>query len=317
MEKHSEAPPNERTVRSGARAGTTRARRLRTPIRWFGGRGRIVPKLLPLVPPHTIYVEVFGGGASLLLAKEPSVIEIYNDRDSGLVSFFRVLRDPPMFARFYELVALTPYSREEYEFCRDTWEEATDDVERAFRWFVVARGSFAGIFGIGWGRAVTSSARGMVSTSSAWLTALRALPAIHERMMRVQIEHADFREVLCRYDAPETFFHIDPPYLPETRRRGGYTHELTLEDHKDLVEIVLALQGKAMVAAYDHPIYAPLDAAGWHRHDFRVTCSAAGRTKATGLLGEGTVSLRQPRVETIWLSPNCLPPEVTQSCDDV
>jgi DNA adenine methylase len=315
METNSQVAQTERTKTSRQGAEKTRSRRLRTPIRWFGGRGRIVPKLLPLVPPHSIYVEVFGGGASLLLAKEPSVIEVYNDRDSGLVSFFRVLRDPRMFARFYELVALTPYSREEYDFCRDTWEEATDDVERAFRWFVVARGSFAGIFGIGWGRAVTSNARGMVSTSSAWLTTIKALPAIHERMMRVQIEHADFRQVLQRYDTPETFFHVDPPYLPETRRRGGYRHELTFDDHVDLVELVLRLQGKAMVAAYDHPVYAPLDAAGWRRHDFSMTCSAAGRTRASGLLGEGSVSLRQPRVETIWLSPNCLSAEPIPSCD--
>jgi len=299
----------ERISRSGQRKGMNSTRRLRTPIRWFGGRSRIVSKLLPLVPPHSIYVEVFGGGASLLLAKEPSVVEVYNDYDSGLVDFFRVLRDPQGFARFHELAMLTPYSREEYDFCRATWEECGDDVERAFRWFVVARGSFAGIFGIGWGSAVTSHARGMASTSSAWLTTLNALPAIHERMMRVQIEHADFRHVLRRYDTRETFFHVDPPYVPETRRKGGYRHELTLDDHRELVEIVLGLQGKALVAAYDHPIYAPLDAAGWHRHDFPVTCSAAGRTRASGLLGQGAVSLRQPRVETIWLSPNCVQPE--------
>jgi DNA adenine methylase len=106
-------------------------------------------------------------------------------------------------------------------------------------------------------------------------------------------------------DTPETFFHVDPPYLPETRKRGGYRHELTLDDHRELVEVVLKLQGRAMVAAYDHPIYAPLDAAGWRRHDFKLTCCAAGRTRASGLLGEGSVTSRQPRVETIWLSPNC------------
>ena len=243
----------------------------------------------------------------MLLAKEPSVVEVYNDRDSGLVGFFRVLRDPQKFARFHELVMLTPYSREEYSFCRDTWEECNDDVQRAFRWFVVARGSFAGIFGIGWGSAVTSNARGMVSTSSAWLTTLNALPAIHERMMRVQIEHADFRRILQRYDTPETFFHVDPPYVPETRKSGGYRHEMTLDDHRELVETVLGIEGKAMVAAYDHPVYAPLDAAGWHRHDFPVTCSAAGRTRSSGLPGKGIASMRQPRVETIWTSPSCLP----------
>lgn len=108
----------------------------------------MVAKLLPLIPPHKIYVEVFGGGASLLFAKEPSPVEVYNDLDSGLVNFFRVLRDPGKFEKFYRKVCFTPYSREEYCFCRDTWGECKDDVERAYRWFVVARMSFSGKFGL-------------------------------------------------------------------------------------------------------------------------------------------------------------------------
>lgn len=124
-------------------------------------------------------------------------------------------------------------------------------------------------------------------------------------MMRVQIDHADFRHILQRYDTPDTFFHVDPPYVPETRKGGGYRHELTLDDHRELVAAVLRIQGKAMVAAYNHPVYAPLDAAGWRRHDFSITCSAAGRTRLSGLLGERVVRTAQPRVESIWISPNC------------
>lgn len=57
------------------------SKRLRSPIVWFGGKGHIVNKLLPLIPSHKIYVEPFGGGANLLIAKEPSPVEIYNDLD--------------------------------------------------------------------------------------------------------------------------------------------------------------------------------------------------------------------------------------------
>jgi len=70
--------------------------RLRSPMWWFGGKGKMVKKLLPLIPQHKIYVEVFGGGASLLFAKEPSPVEVYNDLNSDLVNFFRVLRDPKL-----------------------------------------------------------------------------------------------------------------------------------------------------------------------------------------------------------------------------
>jgi len=69
-----------------------------------------VRKILPFFPPHRIYVEPFGGGASLLLAKQPAEVEVYNDIDSGLVCLFRVLRDPDKFAQFYKKACLTPWT---------------------------------------------------------------------------------------------------------------------------------------------------------------------------------------------------------------
>jgi DNA adenine methylase len=125
--------------------------RLRSPIVWFGGKGAMVAKLLPLIPEHRIYVEPFGGGASMLVSKEPSAVEVYNDINSGLVNFFRVLRDSRQYGRLRRLAALTPYAREEFDFCRETWADAEETVERAYKWFVVARMSFSGIFGNSWG----------------------------------------------------------------------------------------------------------------------------------------------------------------------
>jgi len=61
------------------------AKRLRSPIVWLGGKGHMIAKILPLLPPHKTYVEPWGGGASILIAKPPSEIEIYNDLDSDLV----------------------------------------------------------------------------------------------------------------------------------------------------------------------------------------------------------------------------------------
>lgn len=99
-----------------------------SPITWFGGKGMMASKILPYFPEHHTYAEPFGGGASMLFAKPPSPVEVYNDMDSGLVNFFRVLRDPEAFERFHHLAALTPYSREEYCHCRSTWESAKGEL---------------------------------------------------------------------------------------------------------------------------------------------------------------------------------------------
>jgi len=279
---------------------------LRSPIIWFGGKGNMVAKLLKFIPSHRTYVEVFGGGASLLFAKEPSPVEVYNDIDSGLVNFFRVLRDKDKFQKFYEKVCLTPYSREEYNYCRATWQNCEDEVERAYRWFVVARMSFSGDFGHSWSFKVTASCKGMAASCSAWLSVIEELPLMHQRFMTVQIEHKDFRDLIRTYDTKDTFFYLDPPYVPETRSWGKYKHDCTDKDHKDLVEILLNIKGKAMLSGYANRIYKRLEDEGWIRHDFETTCHAVGRTKQTGILGEGTAKEKHKRVESIWLSPNCL-----------
>lgn len=260
-------------------------------------------KLLALLPRHRTYVEVFGGGASLLFAKEPAMVEVYNDLDSGLVNFFRVLRDPEKFAKFYHLAVLTPWSREEFDYCRKTWQDVEDEVERAYRWFVVARMSFSGDFGRSWSASVTHSHTGMASTTSKWLSILQEMPVIHERIMRVQIEHQDFRRLIPHYDTPETLFYLDPPYVPTTRKEGKYDHEMSLADHAEMVEVLLNIKGMAILSGYAHPVYDKLEKSGWQRIDYPTSCHAVGRTRHTGVIGPGSASEKHARVESVWLNP--------------
>lgn len=277
--------------------------KLRSPIRWFGGKGMVAKKIIALFPPHRTYVEPFGGGASVLFAKKPSPVEVYNDIDSGLVNFFRVLRDPAKFERFHQLVALTPYSREEYYFCYEVWESHEDDVERAHLWYTRIRQSFSGDFGGGWSSIIIGSSRGMAGTVSKYLSAIELLPAIATRLQRVQIEHVDWRRILERYDTEDTLFYLDPPYVLETRRGTRYAHELTIADHHELVQQLLALIGKAVLSGYQHSAYEPLEKAGWSRHDYPTVSHAAGHTRATKILGPGSGKRMQSRVESVWVKP--------------
>jgi DNA adenine methylase len=261
----------------------------------------MVSKLLPYVPDHRIYVELFGGGASMLIAREPSPIEVYNDLNSGLVNFFRVLRDGKQFKQFKRLAALTPYAREEFDLCKSSWREVSDPIEQAHRWFVVARMSFGGNFH-SWGYGVTGSARGMASQVSRWLGAIEMLPEVSARMLRVQIENKDAFDLIECYDDPDTFFYLDPPYVLSTRKGGGYEHELSDASHRRLVDVLKSIKGKAMLSGYSNPIYAELERAGWQRRDWETICSLSGRTRLNGLMGEGAVKQKQKRIESIWFN---------------
>jgi DNA adenine methylase len=260
----------------------------------FGGKRYLADEIVSLMPPHEVYVEVFGGGAAVLFAKVPSPVEVYNDIDFELVNFFRVLRDPVKFEEFCRQVSLIPYSRAEFEFYRDL--EPCDDVERAVRTFVLIAQSFDGRK-LSWSYSLTSDMR----PSQRYFNRIKELPLIHARLQNVCIENADFRQIIERYDSEESLFYMDPPYIEEVRRsKKIYDFEMGLEDHRDLVDMLLKIKGSVILSCYYHDVYAPLIGAGWERRDYEVFCWSVGRTRGTGIKGEGALAAHK-RVETVLI----------------
>jgi DNA adenine methylase len=268
--------------------------KIATPFPWFGGKAAHTAWILRYVPPHTRYIELFGGSGALLFAKDPVPYEVYNDLDEGLIGFFRVLRDPALFPEFFRRVQLWPYSRAEFEEARQTWADQTDPVERALRWYVVARQAFSGNFPTGGFKvAYHETANGRAADVHKWQSALQALPAFHARILRVVIEHQDWRDLLPLYDTPDTLWYCDPPYVPETRRSGTYQHELTTADHDALVDRLMTVTGMVILSGYAHPLYDPLVQAGWRKVVKEVPLRANNRRLTTG----------QRRAEVLWINP--------------
>ena len=99
-------------------------------LRYHGGKWRLAPWIISHLQPHRIYVEPFGGSASVLLRKPRSHSEIYNDLGGEVVNLFRVLRQPAQARELVRLVRLTPYSRTEFD---DSYITAADPIEQARR----------------------------------------------------------------------------------------------------------------------------------------------------------------------------------------
>jgi len=279
--------------------------KLRSPITYYGGKGNLISKLLEYVPLHEYYLEVFGGGASLLFAKESVEAEVYNDIDGELVNLFRVIRDH--FDEFYKKVALTPYARGEYLFCKETYKDCEDPVERARRFFVALRQGFSGQAEAGWRYSLKSKKAGLFASISSWLSTIEMLPYIYMRLMYVQIENLHWRECMEKYNDWEWagFFYLDPPYLPDTRRKpSAYRFEMTRKDHEEMVEWLLTKsKTKVMLSGYDNDLYFELEKAGWKKVCFDVGCHAVGKTRQTGILGDGaTLEKDQRREECIWVN---------------
>lgn len=268
---------------------------LKPPIPYFGGKRLITPTLMELIPPHKTYVEVFGGSGTLLLAKPVSDVEVYNDIDSRLVNFFKVMQNPETYAEFMHMLEWTPHSR---ELKYDAWENKDEGtaVERAHAYFVIITQGFSGKFEGSWGYVVGDKRHETVGRKE-------RLRAFHRRIMvdEVRIENDTWQKIVDRYDRPETFFYMDPPYVASTRRSGKYAFEMSESEHIELVDRILELSGKVLLSGYAHEIYKPLVDAGWGVVEEEVPCSAAGRVKGSNLMGEGAVEREgQTRTETMW-----------------
>lgn len=85
--------------------------KVRSPVTWFGGKSRLASKIIAQFPEHHTYCEVFGGSGAVLLAKEPSKVEVFNDVDDSLVNLFRVLRDSELCRQLQRACESTLYAR--------------------------------------------------------------------------------------------------------------------------------------------------------------------------------------------------------------
>lgn len=259
----------------------------RPAVRYHGGKWLLAPWICSHFPEHRIYVEPYGGGASVLLRKPRSYAEIYNDLDGEIVNAFRVLRDHGDELR--RAVELTPFSRDEF---RQSYEPSGDPLEQARR--TILR-SFMG-FGSGAASGNNTGFRANSNRSGTtpahdWKNYPDQIPSLINRLRGVVIENRDAIEVMRTHDSAETLHYVDPPYVHETRNKlqsrteqTTYKHELDDAQHMALAEALHELRGMVVVSGYRSAMYDSLYA-DWYRLDRKALADGAGS-----------------RVESVWMS---------------
>jgi DNA adenine methylase len=264
-------------------------------LRYHGGKFRLAPWILSFFPRHTVYVEPFGGAASVLLQKPRVGAECYNDLDGTIVNLFRILRDPERALELQHLVELTPFARDEFDWA---YEPATSDMDLAHKTIIksfMGHGSDSATRGCrtGFRSKLTD---GRVLPAVEYSTWPEAIPAFTRRLRGVVIENRNALEVIERMDSTSTLIYADPPYCHSTRsaimgrsaKTHGYRHEMTDDDHRQLAAVLHKCVGMVVLSGYPSDLYDQELFADWVRYERRAVADGA-----------------KIRTEVVWLNRSC------------
>ncbi len=275
---------------------------LTQPLKWHGGKYYLRKWIVGLMPAHLHYVEPFFGGGGILLARDPErdwmstdgkkltaalqgCSEVANDIHGELINFWRVLQSPEDFQAFSQRIALTPFSEAEFDEALERARGADSSatvVQRAVHFFILARQSRQGLM-----RDFATLSRNRTRSRineqvSAWLNVVEGLADVHERLRNVVILNQSATDVIRKQDGLSTLFYCDPPYVHETRSTTGqYAHEMTEQQHCELLDVLASIQGKFMLSGYPSELYSKWEQRhGWTRHEFLIDNKAAsGKVK--------------------------------------
>ncbi len=247
----------------------------------------MAPWIVSHFPKHTTYVEPFGGAASVLMRKERSAVEIYNDLDGEIVNLFRVLRDRSQGKELIRLLALTPFARDEFD---ESYTPAEDPIEQARRTVVRAFMGYHSLRNNNSGFRLGQNNGKEYFPPKTWTKIPKSMEFTIERLQGVLIENKPAADLIQAHDHPDTLFYIDPPYLGSTRNypESGYKYEMRDEDdHIELAEVLKSHQGMVIISSYPNDLYAR------HYGDWKY-------------FDKITRNRGKQRVERLYISPNAI-----------
>jgi DNA adenine methylase len=213
-------------------------------LAWVGGKSHLTDRIIPLLPEHRCYCEVFAGAAWMLFRKEESQVEIINDINSDLVTLYRVVKHH--LEEFVRTLKWLLVAREEFERFLDTEPATLTDIQRAARFYYLMK--------TGYGARLRSQSFGVAVSAPSRFNLLRIeeeLSAAHLRLARVYVEHRPFQDVIERTDRPDTLFYLDPPYWGH---EDDYGKDIfSREDFTVLRDQLAGIKGRFVMSINDTP----------------------------------------------------------------
>ena len=218
---------------------------MKTPITYYGGKQQLVSTILPMIPPHKIYCEPFFGGGAVFFAKGPSYLEVINDKNDLLITFYKQCVNN--FDELQRKIQTTLHSESEYKKAKRIYNNPRHckKVDVAWAVWVVTNMSIMATPRGGWRRDNgTGGSHAAVSTDAHRIDFQHQ---IHDRLKHVQISCVDAIDVIKGRDTEETFFYLDPPYIGcDQKHYRGYGED----DFKRLLDVLADIKGKFILSNF-------------------------------------------------------------------
>lgn len=210
-----------------------------SPLKWWGGKKYQLRYVLPLIPQHVCYVEVFGGAGHVFFSKPLSEVEVYNDIDGRLVNFFLYLKYHPK-ALFAEINTIF-HSREMFNLYQQEVGETC--LQKAARFYFLLKQSYGGkMEDFGYGKYKGGAQFNFIQ---------RMADELKNRLQKCLVEKLEFEILIQKYDGLETFFFLDPPYASSSSE--AYKYKFSISDHHRLARVLKRVKGKWLLGYNDSP----------------------------------------------------------------
>lgn len=237
---------------------------MRSIIKYPGAKWRLADWIISYFPKHHSYLEPFFGSGAILFSKNRSAIETVNDLDGDVVNLFEWIRKDP--ERLAQEIYFTPYARDIYEKAYAAQGVETDSFSKAKYFYIrmmMGHGFRTTGEKVGWKNDVQG--REASYATKHWCTLPDVIMEAAERLRGVQIENRPAIDLIKRFNYPNVLIYADPPYVLSTRvNKKQYRHEMTDEDHRELIEVLRAHSGPVIISGYASELYCnALD--DWHQ----------------------------------------------------
>ena len=225
---------------------------MRTPITYYGGKQQMANIILGMMPAHKVYCEPYFGGGAIFFAKGKSFVEVINDIDDRIITFYEVCQDAVLFRQLQERIQHTLDSEREFLRADKIWRDpkaARNSVEIAWTVWLQCNMGYGGSpeGGWKWDNGTSGSHSGVVMDNYR----NDFTKKVHERLKYVQISCRDALKVIQQRDTEDTFFFLDPPYPGCVQKHySGFTKE----NLEELLDMLTHIKGKFLLCNFDNPV---------------------------------------------------------------